>query len=128
MTAIDVVPLLRAPSGWPAPVVATLAMAALAGLDLVGSVAAKEWVETRSTTLLVAGVAAFLALFWVYASSLQYAELSVVTFGWVALLQVSLVLVDRFRYEVEMPPGTWVAIVVMLGAQAYLILAPALSS
>ena len=58
------------------------------------------------------------------ASSLQYAELAVVTMGWVVVLQVGLVLVDRFRYDVELPAAKWVAMFVALAAQAYLLLAP----
>ena len=66
-------------------------------------------------------------LFWVYASSLQYAELALVTMGWIVMLQVGLVVLDRVRYGVELPPGKWVAIVVLLAAQAYLLLAPSTS-
>jgi hypothetical protein len=32
--------------------------------------------------------------------------------------------VDRFRYAVELPAAKWVAMVVALAAQAYLLLAP----
>ena len=70
------------------------------------------------------GLAAFGVLFWVYASSLQYAELALVTMGWIVMLQVGLVVIDQVRYGVELPPGKWVAIVVLLVAQAYLLLAP----
>ena len=74
MATLDALPLLRLPTAWPLPVVATLCMAALAGLDLVGALAAKEWAENKSAVALGLGVASFLVLFWVYASSLQYAE------------------------------------------------------
>ena len=124
MSTFELLPLIKAPASWPVPVVATIAMLGLAGLDLVGAVAAKEWVEHRSGLALAAGLGTFLVLWWVYASSLQYAELAVVTLGWVVVLQVGLVLVDRFRYAVELPPGKWVAIGVVLAAQAYLLLAP----
>ena len=40
------------------------------------------------------------------------------------MLQVGLVLVDRWRYGVELPTGKWVAIGIVLVAQAYLVLAP----
>jgi hypothetical protein len=117
--------LLRVPEGWPQPVAAAVAMILLAVLDLAGSLAAKEAVERRSVGLAVAGAGCFLAVFWVYMSSLQVAELSAVTFGWVVILQVGVVLLDRFRYGVIPAPGTWLAIAVLLAAQAYLILAPA---
>jgi hypothetical protein len=124
MSSVDLVPMLRAPEGWPGAVVAVVAMVALAALDLVGAFAAKEWAEHRSPVPMVLGLVAFGVLFWVYASSLQYAELALVTMGWIVMLQVGLVVLDRIRYGVELPPGKWVAIVVLLGAQAYLLLAP----
>ena len=125
MSVTDVFPLIKAPAAWPVPVVATVAMVCLAGLDLLGAVLAKEWAENGSVRALVLGAGAFLVLFWVYASSLRYAELALVTMGWVVMLQVGLVLIDRWRYGVELPTGKWVAIGVVLVAQAYLVLAPA---
>jgi hypothetical protein len=122
---LNVVPIIKAPVGWPVTVVAVVAMVALAGLDLLGAVAAKEWAVQRSGVALVIGSATFLALFWVYASSLQYAELGLVTMGWVGMLQVGLLAIDRLRYGVELPMGKWAAVVVLLAAQAYLLLAPA---
>jgi len=116
--------LIRVPEGWPQPVVAAIAMILLAVLDLAGSLAAKEAVERKSLALAAVGAGFFLAVFWVYMSSLKVAELSAVTFGWVVILQVGVVLLDRFRYGVIHSPGTWLAIVVLLAAQAYLILAP----
>ena len=124
MSTADVFPLIKAPEAWPVPVVATLAMVLLAGLDLVGALLAKEWAENGSVRALVLGAGAFVVLFWVYASSLKYAELSLVTMGWVVILQVGLVLIDRWRYGVELPTGKWIAIGVVLAAQAYLLLAP----
>ena len=124
MSVTDVFPLIKVPAAWSVPVVATLAMVCLAGLDLAGAVLAKEWATNGSVHALVLGAGAFLVLFWVYASSLRYAELALVTMGWVVILQVGLVLVDRWRYGVQLPTGKWVAIVVVLVAQAYLVLAP----
>ncbi len=124
MSSVDFVPMLRAPEGWPGALVATIAMVAHAGLDLLGAFAAKEWAEHRSPVPMLVGLAAFGVLFWVYASSLQYAELALVTMGWIVMLQVGLVVLDRVRYGVELPPGKWLAIVVLLAAQSYLLLAP----
>ncbi|MEO6411908.1 MAG: hypothetical protein ABIO48_04915 [Pedococcus sp.] len=124
MSSVDFVPMLRAPEGWPVALVATIAMVALAGLDLLGALAAKEWAEHRSPVPMLVGLATFGVLFWVYASSLQYAELALVTMGWIVMLQVGLVVLDRVRYGVELSPGKWVAIVVLLAAQSYLLLAP----
>lgn len=118
------VPMLRAPDHWPVAVVAVVAMLALAGLDLAGAVAAKEWALHRSAIAMVLGLLSFALLFWVYASSLQYAELALVTMGWIVLLQVGLLALDRVRYGVELPAGKWVAVVVLLVAQAYLLIGP----
>jgi hypothetical protein len=128
MGSVDFVPMIKAPSGWPVVLVAATAMVALAGLDLVGAVAAKEWATQRSLPALAMGAASFLLLFWVYASSLQYAELALVTMGWVAMLQIGLLVIDRVRYGVELPTGKWLAVGLLLAAQAYLLLAPSSSS
>jgi hypothetical protein len=114
--------LLRAPDSWPHGLVALLAMLVLAVLDLSGAVAAKEAVLRRSMPLAALGVVLFVVLFWVYASSLRYVELALVTLGWVVVLQVGVVLVDHFRYETAITRGQWVAVVVVLAAQAYLLL------
>jgi hypothetical protein len=124
MAMLDALPLLRLPASWPLPVVATLCMAALAGLDLVGAFAAKEWAEKQNTTALGLGALSFLVLFWVYASSLQYAELAVVTMGWIVLLQIGILVIDRIHFDTTLPTGKLVAVVIILAAQGYLVLAP----
>jgi hypothetical protein len=106
------------------PVLLFAAMIALAGLDFLGAVLAKEWAGGRSHWLFAAGLLTFAVLFGVYAISLETAELSTVTFGWIVFLQVGLLLFERIRYGVELPAGKWAAIPVILGLQAYLVLAP----
>ena len=117
--------LLRAPAGLPTPVVAVAAMVLLAVVDVGGAYATKEAVVRRSLPWAITGVALFVLLFYVYASSLQYAELTLVTLGWVVLLQVGVVLLDRFRYGQVLGPDKWLAIGLILAAQTYLLLAPA---
>jgi hypothetical protein len=114
--------LIRAPQDWPQPLVAAVAMLLLAVLDIGGAFAAKEAVARRSPVMAGLGVLLFVGLFWVYASSLQYADLAPITLGWVVLLQVGVLLLDRYRYDVNLPVGKWVAVVVILAAQAYLLL------
>src|SRR6186997_3387187 len=104
MAMVDALPLLKLPASWPLPVVATLCMAALAALDLLGAVAAKEWAEKQNLVTLGLGALSFLVLFWVYASSLQYAELAVVTMGWIVLLQVGILVVDRLHFDHSLRP------------------------
>lgn len=100
------------------------AMVVLAGLDFGGALLAKQWADHGSRTCFLIGLATFLVLFVVYATSLKTAELSVVTMGWVVLLQVGLVLIDRFRYDVSISTEKWAVIVAILCLQAYLILDP----
>ena len=127
MAVLESLPLIRLPESWPLPVVAALCMVALAGLDLLGAIAAKEWAEKQNTVALALGALSFIVLFWVYASSLQYAELAVVTMGWIVLLQVGIILVDRLHFGATLPAGKMAAVVVILAAQAYLLLAPSTS-
>ena len=124
MAVVDALPLLKLPASWPLPVVATLCMGALAALDLFGAFAAKEWAEKQNIVALGLGALSFLVLFWVYASSLQYAELAVVTMGWIVLLQVGILVIDRIAFDSSLPAGKLAAVVVILAAQGYLLLAP----
>lgn len=100
------------------------AMILLALLDFIGAVFAKEWADTRQPWWFVAGLVAFIGLFAVYATSLKTAELSIVTIGWVVFLQVGLLLYERVRYGASLPPLKWLAIVLILTLQAYLVLVP----
>ena len=124
MSSLRSFPLLSVPETWPLPVVALAAMALLAGLDLLGAVAAKHWAQEGSVLALGGGVAAFVVLFWVDASSLRYAELAVVTMGWIVLLQVGILLVDRLHFGTTLPTGKLVAVGIALAAQGYLLLGP----
>jgi hypothetical protein len=85
------------------------AMIVLAGLDFAGALLARRWAHGGSVVWFVAGAVCFVALFWVYGSSLRYADLVVVTFGWVAALQVGLLLVGRMGSSRPLPVHTWLA-------------------
>jgi hypothetical protein len=111
-------------SSWSFYLLSLGAMLTLAALDFTGSIFAKEWTLRHHSSLFLAGLATFGVLFCVYAITLKYAELSVVTFGWIVFLQVGLLLVDRLRYGVTLPTGKWVAVALILALQAYLVLAP----
>jgi hypothetical protein len=100
------------------------AMAILAGLDFGGALLAKQWADNGSRLCFAIGLLTFVVLFAVYATSLKTAELSVVTMGWVVLLQVGLILIDRFRYDVSISFDKWAAIVAILLLQTFLILDP----
>jgi multidrug transporter EmrE-like cation transporter len=97
-------------------------MLVLAGLDLVGTMLAKEWTVHREAWQLIAGAMAFVALFLVLALGLRYAEMSIVTLGWIVVLQAAVVVVDRSRYGTTITPGGWVAIMLIVVLQGYLVL------
>jgi hypothetical protein len=105
-------------------IVLTGAMVLLASLDFCGALLAKQWADQGSRLCFLIGLITFVVLFAVYATSLKTADLSVVTMGWVVLLQVGLLLVDRYRFQVEISWDRWLAIGAVLGLQAYLILDP----
>ncbi len=99
------------------------AIVLLAGLDLLGAVMARRYADHRSWLALVGGGAVFVTLFWVYGRSLAYAELATITFGWVVLLQVGVVLIDRVTSHTSIPTGKLVAMVAIVVLQGYLLLA-----
>ncbi len=122
MSAMDVVPMLKLPQQWPLVVNATIAMAALAMLDLVGAYAAKEWMLRRGAGMFALGLVAMVLLFWVYASALQFADLAIVTLGWIVLLQVGILVMEAVKYGVHYPAKTWAVVAVIMAAQGYLVL------
>jgi multidrug transporter EmrE-like cation transporter len=99
-----------------------LAMIALAALDIVGALAAKQWSEHRHPLYFAAGLVAFGLLFAVYAKSLDVAELPIVTLGWVVCLQIGMTLIDRVVYSSSVPVQTWVIIGIIVILQGYLML------
>jgi FtsH-binding integral membrane protein len=115
------VPMLALPPGLPLPAILLVTAVALAVLDMGGAIAAKNWAMSHSNVWFVAGLAFFAVLFWIYGSALQYAELSVVTMGWIVMLQVGLLVVDRVQYDVAITPGQWLAIGGVLALQGYLV-------
>jgi hypothetical protein len=112
------------PASWHFYLLSIGAMVTLAGLDFVGSIFAKEWTERNQVTYYIAGLLAFVLLYCVYAASLRVAELSTVTFGWIVLLQVGIVIIDTQRYGVSLPAGKWAAVAGLLLLQGYLLLGP----
>jgi hypothetical protein len=112
------------PAGWHVAVAALGAMVALATLDFLGAVAAKEWSLARHPGWMAAGFVCFALLFVVYGASLAFAELSVVTFGWVVFLQVGILLYERVRFGVVLPPDKLAAMLLIVALQAWLILRP----
>lgn len=106
------------------PILVLAIMLGLATLDFTSAVLAKEWTVQRHPLALVGGACLSLLIFSLFAFGLRFAELSTVTFGWVIVLEVGILLVERLRYGVELPTGKWLAVGGLLLLQAYLILAP----
>ena len=99
------------------PVIA--AMIALAGLDLIGAMFARSWADHRSIVSMVGGIVVFGLLFVVYGKSLDYVDLSTVTIGWVVLLQVGVLVLDRLDgVVISMPQLGAMGLILIL--QAYL--------
>lgn len=115
------VPMLRLPDAIPRPMVAVAAMVVLAGLDVLGALLARRWAQGGSVLWFAAGVSCFVVLFWVYGSSLRYADLVPVTFGWIAALQVGLVLMARVGTASAIPVRMWVAAGAIIALEGYLL-------
>ncbi|MFG1923005.1 hypothetical protein [Cryptosporangium sp. NPDC048952] len=100
------------------------AMFALAALDLAAAYCAVRYLRTGHWGWWTVGAAGMVALFAVYAASLEYAELATVTLGWIVILQVGVVVMDRYANGIVLPPGKWLAIAAILVLMTYLLLAP----
>jgi hypothetical protein len=68
------------------------------------------------------GVACFIVLFWVYGSSLRYADLIPVTFGWIAALQVGLMVFGRVGSSPAIQMKHWLAAAAIIALEGYLLL------
>jgi len=98
-----------------------LTMGVLAALDFVGAILAKDYSERHRPVTLLLGAVIFLVLFVVYARALEYAELSIVTMGWVVLLQVGLFVFDWRRSGVALDARQIVVVIAIIALQCYLI-------
>jgi hypothetical protein len=115
------VPLLPLPDAVPRPIVAVGAMVMLAGLDLLGALLARRWAHGGSLLYFAAGAACFVLLFWLYGSTLRYADLVAVTFGWIAALQIGLMLFTGSPSAI--PVRNWIAAGVIVALEGYLLAA-----
>jgi hypothetical protein len=120
----SLLPEVSSPPRLPAPLLLVGMAAVLAGLDMAGAIAAKAWAEHRSAVWFVVGLMLFGLLFWVYGSALRFAELAEVTVAWIVLLQVALLVIDRFYYGVDVAASKWLAVAIILSLEAFIILVP----
>ena len=94
---------------------------ALAGLDVIESVLAKEWSVRRNHWLLLAGITASLMLFMLFVVAIRYTEMSTVTLGWIVTMQAGLMITEHIRYGVHHSADRWVVVGVMVLLQGYLL-------
>lgn len=99
-------------------------MLALAALDLIGSYCALRYVATGHQVWWTAGAVAFVSLFGVYSACLRWAELSIVTIGWIVLIQVGVLAMDWLSNGFMLPTGKLVAVAIILCALTYVLFAP----
>jgi len=104
--------------GIPRPAVAVAAMLVLAGLDMIGALLARRFAHGGSLVYFGAGAVCFVVLFWMYAASLRYADLVAVTFGWIAALQIGLMLIGRAS---AVPVRHWIVAALIVGLEGYLL-------
>jgi hypothetical protein len=103
----------RLPTAAIVPVMVVL----LAGIDLVSGVA-----DTHSGWLMLAGCAMYLVMFWIYGVSLRFGELSTITVGWVVLVTVGNMALDKVHYQVNFPTSKWLAAILAVALLAYLLI------
>jgi len=105
-------------TGRPAVLLVPSLIGLLAAVDFLLGLVAKSWSSSSSAIMLALGLALSGLLFWIYGLSLRHGHLSSITLGWVVLLTVADLLVDRFRFGVQLSPSKWLAAagaVVLLG-------------
>lgn len=106
----------------PAAAIVPVMIVVLAGIDIAGGIVAKSWALGRSPWAFAAGVVLFTLLFWVYGMSLRHGELSTITIGWVVLVTLADMGLDRFHYDVHYPPSKWIAALAAVALLAYLLI------
>lgn len=97
------------------------AMIVLAALDFAGALFAKNYADRHRPVALVLGIVVFIALFLIYARSLEIAQLSIVTMGWIVLLQVGLLIVDWRSHGLRLDHRQWAAVAAIIALQCYLV-------
>jgi drug/metabolite transporter (DMT)-like permease len=96
-------------------------MVALAAIDFVGALVAQDFADRRRVCALLVGCGLQIVLFVVYAVALRLATLTIVTLGWIVLLQVAVVATDVARGSLRLGWAQWAAVAVVLIAQCYLV-------
>ncbi len=96
-------------------------MLTLAAIDFAAALVAQDFAERRRLSTLAVGCGLQIALFVVYAGALRLAELSIVTMGWIVLLQVALIATDVTRNGLTLTHRQWAAVALVIVGQVYLV-------
>lgn len=100
------------------------AMLLLATLDATAALFLKEAVQHRNPLFAVYGIVLMVAVAGVLMWTLELAELTIVSLGWIILFQVAVMVIDRYRYDVVPGRVQLIAIIVAVIALAVAALAP----
>ena len=95
-------------------------MLALAAIDFVGALVAQDFADRRRVSTLLVGSGLSIALFVVYAVALRLANLSIVTMGWIVMLQVAVITFDVVRHGLRLTAVQWTAVSVVIVLQVFL--------
>lgn len=95
-------------------------MLALAGIDFAAALVAQDFADRRRLSTLAVGSALSVSLFVVYAVALRLADLSIVTMGWIVMLQVAVICWDVVHHGLHLSATQWTAVTVIVVLQVFL--------
>ena len=95
-------------------------MLALAALDFAAALMAQDFADRRRIPTLLIGSALSISLFVVYAVALRLANLSIVTMGWIVMLQVAVIAFDVTRHGLHLRVTQWLAVGLVIVLQVFL--------
>lgn len=101
-----------------------LLLIALAGLDLTGTICIKEASLHRQPLLIFAAVGCFVLVATLLYVALGFADMSLVSLGWIVMFQAVIMGVDHVFYDVRLSGVQVVATIVALGALAVVVFNP----
>jgi uncharacterized membrane protein len=95
-------------------------MLALAAIDFAAAMVAQDFADRRRLSTLVIGSVLSISLFVVYAVALHLADLSIVTMGWIVMLQVAVLCWDVVRNGLHLSATQWTAVTLIIVLQVFL--------
>ncbi|BEP12808.1 hypothetical protein acdb102_11190 [Acidothermaceae bacterium B102] len=95
-------------------------MLALAAIDFGAALMAQDFADRRRLSTLLVGSGLSITLFVVYAVALRLANLSIVTMGWIVMLQVAVITFDVVRHGLRLTAVQWAAVSLVIVLQVFL--------